>query len=193
MDKKLVIDRAKTAIVVIDLQKGIASMPTQPHAAKDVIENTAKMLQAFRQNNMPVFLVRVSSSPDGKDRLTPVTDMAGQSMGHMPPDWSEIVPELSAGAPDIIITKKQWGAFYGTELDLQLRRRDIKTIVLCGISTNMGVESTARFAFEYGYNQVFAEDAMSSRAAEDHEFAIKKIFPRLGLVRSVAEILEALI
>ena len=192
MDNKLAINKAKTAIVVIDLQKGIASMPTQPHAAKDVIENTAKMLQAFRQNNMPVFLVRVASSPDGKDRLVPVTDTPGQSMGQMPPDWSELVPELSAVPSDIIITKKQWGAFYGTELDLQLRRRDIKTIVLCGISTNMGVESTARFAFEYGYNQVFAEDAMSSRAAEDHEFAIKKIFPRLGLVRSTADVLEAL-
>jgi len=193
MDKKLVIDRAKTAIVVIDLQKGIASMPTQPHAAKNVIENAAKMLQAFRRNNMPVFLVRVSASTDGKDRLAPVTDTAGQSMGQMPPDWSELVPELSAAPTDIIITKKQWGAFYGTELDLQLRLRDIKTIVLCGISTNMGVESTARFAFEYGYNQVFAEDAMSSRAAEDHEFAVKKIFPRMGLVRSSEEILEALI
>jgi len=188
-----VIDRAKTAIVVIDLQKGIVSMPTQPHAAKNVIENAAKMLQAFRRNNMPVFLVRVSASTDGKDRLAPVTDTAGQSMGQMPPDWSELVPELSAAPTDIIITKKQWGAFYGTELDLQLRRRDIKTIVLCGISTNMGVESTARFAFEYGYNQVFAEDAMSSRAAEDHEFAVKKIFPRMGLVRSSEEILEALI
>ena len=193
MDKKLVIDRAKTAFVVIDLQKGITSMPTQPYAAKDVIQNASEIARAFRRNNMPVFLVRVSASPDGKDRLTPVADMAGGGTGRMPPDWSEIVAELGPEAGDIIITKKQWGAFYGTELDLQLRRRNIKTIVLCGISTNIGVESTARFAFEYGYNQVFAEDAMSSRDPGDHEFAVKKIFPRMGLVRSSKEILEALL
>src|SRR5437763_6736109 len=44
--------------------------------------------------------------------------------------------------------------------NLQLRQRSIRTIVLCGIATNMGVESTARFAYEYGYQQLFAEDAM---------------------------------
>ena len=93
---------------------------------------------------------------------------------------------------DFVITKKQWGAFYGTELDLQLRRRKIDTIVLCGIATCMGVESTARFAYEYGYNQIFAEDAMSSMSKEEHEHTVTKIFPRIGLVRTTKEILEVL-
>jgi nicotinamidase-related amidase len=190
MDKIPVIDKAKTALVVIDLQKGIASMQTQPHAAKDVIQNAADMAKAFRKNNMPVFLVRVSSGP--KERLNPAADVIRPMPAQMPPDWSEIVPELSAGPEDVIITKKQWGAFYGTELDLQLRRRDIKTIVLCGISTVFGVESTARSAYEHGYNQIFAEDAMSAQSTEEHEHAIKKIFPRIGLVRSTKDVLEAL-
>jgi nicotinamidase-related amidase len=93
---------------------------------------------------------------------------------------------------DIIITKKQWGAFYGTELDLQLRRRGIDTIVLCGIATNIGVESTARFAFEYGYQQIFAEDAMSSRSTEEHNFTVKTTFPRMGRVRKTEDILASL-
>jgi nicotinamidase-related amidase len=93
---------------------------------------------------------------------------------------------------DIRIIKRQWGAFYGTELELQLRRRGIEHIVLGGIATNIGVESTARNAWELGFGQVFAEDAMSSTSAEHHAFAIENIFPRLGRVRSTAQILDLL-
>ena len=93
---------------------------------------------------------------------------------------------------DFVITKHQWGAFYGTELDLQLRRRGITTIVLCGIATNIGVESTARFAFEYGYNQVFIEDAMASMSADEHSFTVAKTLPRMGVVRTTTELLDAM-
>jgi len=110
----------------------------------------------------------------------------------MPSDWAEIVPELGPKQGDMIIIKKQWGAFYGTELDLQLRRRKISTIVLCGIATNYGVESTARFAYEYGYNQIFAEDAMAAMTEEVHSSSIKYVFRRMGIVRSTEEILAAL-
>jgi len=191
MDKT--IDKTKTALVVIDLQKGIASMPGQPYSAAAVIANAARLAQAFRKNQMPVFLVRVSTSADGKDRLAPIVD-GENAWGNrqMPSDWSEIVPEMGPEQTDIIITKKQWGAFYGTELDLQLRRRGIDTIVLCGIATNIGVESTARFAFEYGYQQIFAEDAMSSRSTEEHNFTVKTTFPRMGRVRKTEDILASL-
>ena len=191
--KQLNIDKTKTAIVVIDLQKGITSRETQPHSAKTVIENTVQLLKIFRQNSMPVFLVRVSGSPDGKDRLSPLVDGENPWANRkMPADWSEIVPEMGPEENDFIITKKQWGAFYGTELDLQLRRRKMENIVLCGIATNIGVESTARFAFEYGYQQIFAEDAMASRSAEEHNFTVKTTFPRMGRVRSTEDVLAEL-
>jgi nicotinamidase-related amidase len=93
---------------------------------------------------------------------------------------------------DIHIIKRQWGAFYGTELELQLRRRGVSRIVLGGISTNIGVESTARNAFELGFNQVLVEDAMSSSNADHHRFAVENIFPRLGRVRSTEQVLQAL-
>jgi len=109
-----------------------------------------------------------------------------------PPDWSQLVPEIGPRDGDILITKHQWGAFYGTELDLQLRRRGVRTIVLCGIATNFGVESTARDGWERGYAIVFAEDAMTGLAAEAHQFAISTIFPRLGRVRSTDQILSAI-
>jgi nicotinamidase-related amidase len=99
---------------------------------------------------------------------------------------------MNQAETDFVITKKQWGAFYGTELDLQLRRRKIENIVLCGIATNIGVESTARFAFEYGYQQIFVEDAMSSRTVEDHESSVKYTFPRMGRIRKTEDVLKAL-
>lgn len=183
-------DKSRTALVCIDLQKGIAAMgrPTAPYSPKAVIENAARLADAFRKNGMPVFLVHVVSSE--AERLKPITDDSLTMPAQLPQDWADFVPELGPKDSDIIITKKQWGAFYGTELDLQLRRRKIETIILCGIATNYGVESTARFAYEYGYQQVFAEDAMSSMSEEAHRAAINFVFKRMGRVRKTEEILK---
>ncbi len=186
------IDKQKTALVVIDLQKGIAVRQVAPYAAEVVIKNAAAIADAFRKNGMPVFLVRVMPSPDGKDALHPVADAAPWTQTRQP-DWAEIVPEMGPEEGDFVITKHQWGAFYGTELDLEFRRRGITTMVLCGISTNIGVESTARFAYEYGYDQIFAEDAMAAMSAEEHMFAVTKTFPRMGLVRTTEDVIAALL
>jgi nicotinamidase-related amidase len=188
----LTLDPSATALVVIDLQKGIAAMPTEPHSASSVVANAAKLADACRGKGLPVFLVRVTPSADGKDFLKPIADVSLQRKEPWPSDWAELVPELGPKPGDFVITKRQWGAFYGTELDLQLRRRGIQTLVLCGISTNIGVESTARFAYEYGYQQVFAEDATAARSREEHEHTMKTTFPRIGRVRSTEAILAAL-
>jgi nicotinamidase-related amidase len=189
--KNTFIDRSKTALVVIDLQKGVVGRQTAPHASDLVVKNAAALAEACRKNGMPVFLVRVALSPDGKNALHPVAD-APMQFQKPPPDWTEIVPGMGPKAGDLVITKRQWGAFYGTELDLELRRRGITAMILCGISTNIGVESTARFAYEYGYNQVFAEDAMAALSAEEHALTVTKIFPRIGLVRKTRDILADL-
>jgi len=190
--KTAFIDRAKTALVVIDLQKGVVGRQTAPYAADGVVKNAAAIAAAFRKNGMPVFLVRVAFSADGKDVLRPVVDAPWPTQTP-PPDWTEIVSDMGPKAGDFVITKHQWGAFYGTELELALRRRGITTIVLCGIATNIGVESTARFAFEYGFNQIFAEDAMAAMSAEEHALTVTRIFPRIGLVRKTGEILDELL
>jgi nicotinamidase-related amidase len=162
----LIIDKSKTALVVIDLQKGITAMPSRPYTAQEVIANAAELVNAFRKNNMPVFLVHVDITKE--TMLNAISDQAFTRPLPASPDWAEFVPELIPTPLDIVIAKRQWGAFYGTELDLQLRRRKIDTIILCGIATDFGVESTARFAYEYGYQQIFAEDAMASRSDEQH-------------------------
>jgi nicotinamidase-related amidase len=185
------LDPTTSALVLVDLQKGIVAMPTQPHSADDVIANAVTLAESFRSAGAPVVLVHVQTSADGADRLAPDADEVMVTR-QMPPDFATIVPQLATGEHDIIITKKQWGAFYGTDLDLQLRRRGVRTIVLGGISTNFGVESTARDAYERAYGLVFVEDAMSSRTAEDHTFAITRIFARIGRVASTSDVLRAL-
>jgi nicotinamidase-related amidase len=185
------IDPGTTALVLIDLQNGITRYSTAPHASADVVSRAVRLADAFRSRGAPVILVRVAFASDGSDRLKMPTD-ARPPVSAPSADWSDIVAALGPRPGDIVVTKRQWGAFYGTDLELQLRRRGIRTIVLGGISTNFGVESTARDAFERAYALVFVEDAMSGMSADGHRFAIENIFPRLGLVRSASEVLNAL-
>ena len=190
MAEPLSINKSKTALIVIDLQKGILQMETNPYSVKEVISNAARLADAFRKNSMPVFLVRAVMGPG--TILKTISDESFQRPANMTPDWADYVTEMSPQINDITITKRQWGAFYGTELELALRRRDIDTIVLCGIATDYGVESTARFAYEYGFQQIFAEDAMSSRSKEQHSAAVNFVLRRIGRVRKTEEILKAL-
>jgi nicotinamidase-related amidase len=187
------LDPQKTALVLIDLQQGVASRTCAPHSAQTVIQNAVRLAARFRELRAPVVLVNVAFHPDFRDFLdVPVDAPAQFNPADLPPNWTQIVPELGPQPGDLLITKHQWGAFYGTELDLQLRRRGIQTIVLGGIATHIGVESTARDAYERGYHQILVEDAMSSMSAETHEFPVKNIFPRLGKIRSTNEVLAAL-
>ena len=189
----LKLDPKRTAIVVIDLQKGIAGMPGgAPYSRVEAVANSARLLTAARLAGAQPVLVHVGGSPSGADRLHPTADQQMRTAAQLPPDWSEFVPELDRQPADIVILKRQWGAFYGTDLDLQLRRRGLTTIVLCGIATEFGVESTARDAYERGYELVFAADAMTGMHAESHANAIERIFPRMGRVRSTEEIVAAL-
>ena len=184
------LDFRRTALVLIDLQKGIVHRPSTFRPGPEVVAKAARLVDRFREAGALVVLVHVTFSADGKDALRPPVDepMPG---GERPADWAQLVPEIGPRPGDLVIAKHQWGAFYGTELDLQLRRRGTDTIVLGGIATNFGVESTARDAYELGYNQIFVEDAMTSLSEEAHLFPVRHIFPRLGLVRSTDEVLAA--
>jgi nicotinamidase-related amidase len=183
----------KTALVVIDLQKGVVAMPTA-HDIKPVVAQSIKLVDAFRERNLPVVLVNVRFAPDFSDALRPRSDAKPPaSNGPLPADFFELIPELSVDpSRDLLITKRQWGAFYGTSLDLQLRRRGVTGIVLCGVATSIGVESTARDAYELGYNQTFAVDAMTDLFEDAHQRAVERIFPRMGEVDTADAIVRML-
>jgi nicotinamidase-related amidase len=192
VSEELHLDPRRSALVVIDLQKGILSMPSAPHPAERVVANAAALAEACRARGVFVVLVHVGPSPDGGDALRPLTDAPAPAWNPPGPDWDVIVPELGPRPGDHVVRKRQWGAFYGTDLDLQLRRRGRDTLILCGISTNYGVESTARDAYERGYQQVLVEDASSARSAEDHAFALRVTFSRIARIRTTAQVLKAL-
>lgn len=182
-----VLDPKTTALVLIDLQKGILTMPVVPYPGKDVLEKGMMLADAARQAGAPVMLVHVGFAPDFADAPPSNVDAPLSAAAPLPADWSDFAPGLQAPS-DITIFKRQWGAFTGTDLDLQLRRRGIRTIVLAGIATNFGVESTLRHAWELGYDVVVPEDACTSLNAELHSMAFSHVFPRLCKVTRTAEI-----
>lgn len=183
------LDPAITALVLIDLQRGIAALSTEPRSPADVIRNAGRLADAARKSGALVVLVHVSFAADGANMVH--KDVEERPSMQLIPGWDEIVDELRPTEADVIVTKRQWGAFYGTNLDLELRRRGRKTIVLGGISTNFGVESTARDAFERNYQLILVEDAMAGFRTEDHAFAITRVFPRLGRVCLTEDVLDA--
>jgi nicotinamidase-related amidase len=187
----LELDVKTTALVVIDLQKGIVSAPTVPHPASEVVSNTVRIAKQFRARGGQVILVRVDTGRNGELFPKANADVVRPAM-KAAPDWAEIVPELGPEENDVVVTKHQPSAFFGTDLETQLRRRGIETIVLCGIATNWGVESTARTGFEHGFQLVFASDAMAARDHELHNIAVTKFFPTIGRVRTTDEIVAAL-
>ncbi|OON81341.1 isochorismatase family protein [Streptomyces tsukubensis] len=174
----------KTALVVVDLQKGIVGLPTA-HPAADVVERSATLAAAFRAKGLPVVLVRVTGGAPGRTE-------GPASSARPADDWADLVPELGRQDSDIVVTKLTWGAFYGTDLDLQLRRRGITQVVLTGIATSIGVESTARFASEYGYNVTVVTDAVTDMNEESHRNSVENIFPRLGETDTTDAVLKLL-
>jgi nicotinamidase-related amidase len=183
-------DPKSTALVLIDLQNGIMGRPIAPHSSTDVVARAAQLGAALRAAGGTVAYVRV----DVASMIHLPVDVPSRDPNAPPPPAiaSELIPESGFQPGDLFITKRSWGAFYGTELDQLLRRSHIRTIILGGVATNIGVESTARAAFDRGYELIFAEDATSSLSAEAHTFAIQNIFPRMGRVRSTQEIVTAL-
>ena len=173
---------AGTALVLIDLQRGIVGRALAPRSGKAVVDGAKTLAARFRAAGALVILVKVGFAPDFADALgAPVDQPMQPPPGGFAPDWMDLVEGLAVPS-DLRVTKRQWGAFYGTELDLQLRRRGVTTIVLGGIATNMGVESTARAAHEHGYAVVIVEDVTTAITEEMHRFAFDHVFPLLGRV-----------
>jgi nicotinamidase-related amidase len=186
----LTLDPKTTALVAIDLQSAIVARQTAPHTAHDVVARTRTLADALRAAGGTVIFVHVLIE---EFVSLPADSPSQRPDGPLPPEATEIVAAVGRQPADALIAKRQWGAFYGTNLEQTLDRRGIDTILMTGIATNIGVESTARAAFDAGYALVFASDAMASFSAEWHDFSVNNIFPRMGRVRTSAEILQYLL
>ena len=171
-----------TALIIIDLQKGIVGLPCA-HPMNDIVQHALELIGAFRQKALPVVLVNVAGGATGR------TEQA-RKLTDLPADWSELVPELDAQASDHKVTKRTWGAFMHTDLHEHLQSLGVTQVVVAGVATSIGVESTARQAYELGYNVTLATDAMTDMNADAHDNSVTRIFPRLGETGSTADILE---
>ena len=186
----LALDAKKTALVVIDLEHGIVGRPgLAPYGGPEVVQSTRKLADALRAKGGTVVWVHVLMHEIL--RLPVDRPMQGGSEPP-PPSASEIVPEAGVQAGDAVVAKRQWGAFYGTNLEKTLDRRGVETIIMAGIATNIGVESTARAAYDAGYALVFAEDAMTTMSAEWQAFSTKNLFPIMVKVGTTEEIIAVL-
>jgi nicotinamidase-related amidase len=174
----------KTALIVIDLQKGVAAL-TGAHPMADIIERSAALAAAFRRRGLPVVLVNATGVAPGRADVS-------RGLDGLPAEWFELVPELGAQPDDILVTKQTWGAFTNTDLEAQLRKRGVTQVVVTGVATSAGVESTARFAHELGFNVTLATDAMTDLSLEAHENSVAHIFPRMAETGTTDEILALL-
>jgi len=174
----------KTALVVIDLQKGIVALPTA-HPVNEVVKHASELLDAFRSHGLPVVLVNVVGGAPGRAEQA-------RSLVGLPADWAELVPELKHQPDDHIVTKRTWGAFTNTGLDEHLKKLGVTQVVIAGVATSIGVESTARYAHEHGFNVTLATDAMTDMNADAHTNSITRIFPRLGETGTSREIIDLL-
>ncbi|MEA3087281.1 MAG: hypothetical protein QOC89_4978 [Paraburkholderia sp.] len=175
---------AKTALVVIDLQRGIVALPTA-HPTAEVVKRSAALADAFRRHGLPVVLVNVAGGAPGR------AEQARHS-GDFPADFAELVPEVNQQPSDHRVTKRTWGAFTNTDLEAYLRKQGVTQVVLVGVATSIGVESTARFAHELGFNVSFAVDAMTDLNADAHTNSITRIFPRMGETGTTQDVLDLL-
>lgn len=175
---------AKTALLVIDLQKGIVALPTA-HSAGEVVERASALADAFRRRGLPIVLVNVTGGAPGR------TEQARRHEA-FPPGWADLVPELNQQPQDHLVTKRTWGAFTNTDLEAYLKREGVTQVVMTGVATSIGVESSARQAYELGFNITLAIDAMTDLNPDAHSNSITRIFPRLGETGTTQEIIDLL-
>ncbi|GLQ46665.1 hydrolase [Dyella lipolytica] len=173
-----------TALIIIDLQKGIVSLPTaQP--VDLVVKHSVALADAFRHHRLPIVLVNVAGGAPGRAEQS-------RNLGELPADWADLIPELNRQPQDHAVTKHTWGAFMNTDLNAHLKKLGVTQVVIVGVATSIGVESTARQAHEHGYHVTLAVDAMTDMNADAHHNSIARIFPRLGETGTTQEIIDLL-
>ncbi|MBW8744465.1 MAG: isochorismatase family protein [Sphingomonas sp.] len=173
-----------TALILVDLQKGIVARDTKPYPSADVVAKAAALARAFRARKLPVVLVHVTAGAPGRTEQPKPTISS--------PDWADLVPELDRQPDDHVVEKKSWGAFTHSGLEEHLKAQGVTQVVIAGIATAIGVETTARQAFEAGFNVTLTIDAMTDFKTETHENSTHNIFPRLGETGTTEEIIGLL-
>jgi nicotinamidase-related amidase len=171
-----------SALIIIDLQNGIVSFPAV-HPIPEIVARASALADAFRKQRLPVVLVNVDGVASGR------ADQATR-LPALPAGWTDLVPELNRQPQDHLVTKRTWGAFTNTGLEAHLKSLGVTQVVVAGVATSAGVESTARHAHELGFNVVLAIDAMTDMNPDAHDNSVARIFPRIGETGTTQEIVD---
>ncbi len=175
----------QAALIVVDLQQGIVGLPLA-HPTDQIVARCTALIAAFRERGRPVVLVNVAGSPAGR------TDAGRGGQRSFPDGWTDLIPELDQRPGDLLVTKHARSAFTNTGLADRLRGLGVTQVVVTGIATSSGVESTARDAHEQGFHVTLPVDAMTDPELARHEHSVAHIFPRIAETGVTADVLRAL-
>jgi ureidoacrylate peracid hydrolase len=165
------LSHGRTALLVIDVQREYFE-PDGPafveHAA-DILTSVNGLIDAFRAHDLPIVFVRHEQRADGSD--------VGRMADFSAPDEEdsfvastprvELIPELHARADDVVVVKRRYSAFLGTDLDAILHTAAVRAVVVCGLMTSFCCETTARDAHGRDYEVLFVADANEGPDLED--------------------------
>lgn len=203
MDKHYLVPE-RTALLFFDFLNGHVKKddPVNTERYRPVLVKAQKLLAAARDNNIMVAYAHANHRADNattaqtirdtNNRMKPIDLTAPKPFKPVVEGGSweaQIIDELAPAEGDYMVPKYRWSAFYQTYLDLALRTRGVDTIILAGGSTDVGVASTGYAARDMDYNVVYASDACTSPEQDNHDQFMTRIFPRMGRVRTVDEIL----
>lgn len=176
----------RTALIVVDLQKGILGF-TPNEAAAPVLEAASELVAAFRGAELPIVWVHATGLPHGR------VDDGFPEPEELPADFSDIAESLDARPDDLHVYKNRTiSAFSKSTLASDLTTRGITQVVIVGIATGAGVESAARSAYDEGFNVTVVSDAVFHGDAERHEHSLTRTLPTVAVVTTVKDVLEAI-
>jgi ureidoacrylate peracid hydrolase len=194
--------RAKTALIIIDMQNGFChedgfmnKIGLDWTTSRDAIGPVKQLADAARAADLPVFYTRYTLNPDYSDAglITEIFPEIMEANGMVRDTWdAEIVDELPPKPGDRVVDKTRYSAFYDTDLEQQLRDLKTEALIVCGVTTNVCVESTVRDAFFRDIRVIVPSDATAAVTPELHEGALEDFRYSFGPVVTVAELEEAM-
>ena len=173
-----------SALIVVDLQVGTTSA-AMAHPIDEIVSRAAALAAAYRAHGRTVVLASVDGTPPGRTTFA-------EGAQQWPEPFSTVLPELDPQPDDLLASRRTWSAFAGTDLRGRLEVRGVTQVVLVGVATSFGVESTARAAYDLGYDVLVVTDAVTDRSAESHEHVLARVLPALGRAVTTDAVLAGL-
>ena len=189
-----------TALIIIDIQNDfcahggfLSELGRDLSMVQAMVPRLNSFISRARDAGAMVVFVRAVFddpylSPEWADKWTKSPSGKGLCLNGA---WGTELHLLQPQAGDAVITKHRYSAFKGTDLDLVLRSKGVKTLLMSGVSTNVCVESTARDGHQMDYYIVFLEDCVANTDRQAHENTLENIRRYFGEVCSSAEVLSA--